>query len=88
MEGSQVDGYADMLIGYTDDQLAQQLGMVVTGGGRFEQIKFEMERRMLLAQKKAAVATLRAAIAAERYTIATWILILVTTIASIVGLFT
>jgi hypothetical protein len=88
MEGGKVDGYADMLIGYTDDQLAQQLGMVETGGRRFEQVKFEMERLILLAQKRTSDASFRSAIAAARYTKATWFLILVTTIGTIVGIFT
>jgi hypothetical protein len=83
MDQINIDQYAAMLMSYTDDQLAHQMGMIAKGGGRYEQVKFEMERRILLAQKAATEATLRSAISAERYTKATWFIILVTAIGVI-----
>ena len=71
----------------SDEQLVQILSGPMPGSQRHEQIKFEMERRTMVAQQKAAAATLRGAIAAERYTKATWVLIAVTVIASLVSLY-
>lgn len=71
----------------TDEQLVQILSGPMPGSQRHEQIKFEMERRAMVAQQRAAEATLRSAIAAERYTKATWVLIAVTVIASLVSLY-
>ncbi|MCC6924306.1 hypothetical protein [Novosphingobium sp.] len=63
----------------TDEQLADVLGGgPLPGSPNHEIIKFEMQRRVCLAQKQAADATLRGAIAAERYTRATWALIVIT----------
>jgi hypothetical protein len=57
------------------------------GSQKHEQIKFEMERRAMVAQQKVAEANLRSAIAAERYTKATWVLVAVTVFASLVSLY-
>ena len=78
--------YATKLLSYTDDQVAEELSYKIPGSVNHEMVKFEMQRRMLISQKLAADATLRSAIAAERYTRATWFLILVTTVGLIANL--
>ena len=50
------------------------------GSRNHEIIKFEMHRRATAAQQRAAEATERSAVAAERYTRATWVLIVITVI--------
>ena len=71
--------YAENLRSLSDDQLADQMaGGPLPGSVHHELIKFEMQRRVASAQKLAAEATLRGAIAAERYTRATWVLLILT----------
>ena len=71
--------YAENLRSLSDDQLADQMaGGPQPGSVNHELIKFEMHRRVAAAQKLAAEATLRGAIAAERYTRATWVLLILT----------
>ena len=71
--------YAESLRSLSDDQLADQMaGGPQPGSVNHELIKFEMHRRVAAAQKLAAEATLRGAIAAERYTRATWVLLILT----------
>lgn len=76
-----MSSYAKSLIALSDDQLTEQLSSPLPGSQNHELIKFEMQRRAMLAQREAASATLRSAVAAERYTFATWILILVTVVS-------
>ena len=81
-----MSNYAEGLVGLSDEQLVQQLsGGPFPGSQNFETIRFEMERRLLCAQKEAAEASKRASRAAERYTTATWILIIVTVIFNVMG---
>lgn len=70
--------FATSLTGLTDIQLLETLAYKDFGGKNYDLVKFELERRVTVAQVQAAEATLRGAIAAERYTQATWVLILVT----------
>ena len=71
--------YAENLRRLSDEQLADQMaGGPQLGSVNHELIKFEMQRRVAVAQKLAADATLRGAIAAERYTRATWVLLILT----------
>ena len=78
--------YAKDLMALTDEQLAEQLTSPSPGSPNHEAIKFEMQRRAMLAQDAAAKATLRGAIAAERYTTATWCLIVVSVISVAVAI--
>lgn len=78
--------YSRSLRGLSDDQLADILaGGPMPGSTNHEIIKFEMQRRVAVAQKLAAEATLRGAVAAERYTKGTWALILVSVAGIIVS---
>jgi hypothetical protein len=74
-----VANYAKNLIALDDAQLAEMLAGPMPGSTHHEQIKFEMERRAMAAQ-------LRAAVAAEKYTKATWFLIGVTVVTNFVSL--
>lgn len=76
-----MSSYVNQLLELTDEQLTLQLASPMPGSQNHELIKFEMQRRAMIAQSNAAKATLRGAIAAERYTTATWVLILVTVIS-------
>lgn len=78
---------AQELMALTDEELAEVLVGPMPGSQRHEQIIFEMQRRAMIAQRKAADATLRGAIAAERYTLATWVLISITAIGLVIGQF-
>jgi hypothetical protein len=79
--------YAEELMALTDEQLAVALISPQPDSPKHEQIKFEMQRRAMKAQKDAAEATKRSAVAAERYTFATWVLILVTVIGLLINTF-
>ena len=83
MTDTNVEPYAAMLMGFTDDELVHQFGMVPSGSHHIDQIKFEMELRNIVAQKSAAIAVLRGAIASEKYTRAIWFLIVVTVIGNL-----
>jgi hypothetical protein len=74
-----VANYAKELSLLDDAQLADMLAGPMPGSTHHEQIKFEMERRAMTAQ-------LRAAVAAEKYTTATWFLIGVTVATNLVSL--
>ena len=71
--------YARDLMALDNSQLAEMLASPLPGSTHYEQIKFEMERRAMTAQ-------LRAAMAAERYTKATWVLIVATVVTNVVSL--
>jgi hypothetical protein len=60
--------YAKELMALDDQQLVVTLESPMPGSARNEQIQFEMQRRAMIAQQAAAAATLRSAMAAERYT--------------------
>jgi hypothetical protein len=81
-----MNSYVKMLMDYDDNQLAEQLASPMPGSQNHELIKFEMQRSAMIAQKAAAEATVRGAIAAERYTKATWVLIAVTVIGVLASL--
>ncbi len=78
--------YAKSLLAHTDDQLAEELSHRVPGSVNHEVIKFEMQRRLLIAQKEAAEAAMRSALASERYTRATWWLLFFTALGAVGGL--
>jgi hypothetical protein len=78
---------AKRLMELDDEQLAEALSSPLPGSQRNEQIIFEMQRRAMVAQKNAAIATLRSARAAERYTFATWVLIAVTVVGLLINTF-
>jgi hypothetical protein len=63
--------YAKGLMALNDQQLAVMLEGPMPGSARHEQIQFEMQRRAMIAQQAAAAATLRSAMAVERYMNAT-----------------
>jgi hypothetical protein len=81
-----MNSYVKKLIELSDEQIVEQPASPLPGSQNHELIKFELQRRTMIAQKKSADATLRGAIAAERYTKATWILILVTVISLTIAL--
>ncbi len=68
----------------TDIQLVEELGYKLPGSQIYGLIQFEMQRRVTSAQKLAADATLRGAVAAERYTKATWLLLAATAVSAVV----
>ena len=70
--------YALELQANSDSQLAELLGSPDPGSPKHEQIKFELQRRAMAAQTRAAVA-------AEKYTRLTFLFILVTAIGSIIN---
>ena len=78
---------AKQLMALTDEQLAEALSSPLPGSQKHEQIQFEMQRRAMVAQKAAADATLRGALAAEKYTRATWVLIAVTVVGLLISVF-
>jgi hypothetical protein len=65
----------------SDEQLAERLSGPMPGSTNHEIIKFEMQRRAMNAQR-------RAADAAERYTRATYVFIVVTALAGLLSAFT
>ena len=78
--------YSERLSTLSDLQLVEESGYKLPGSACSELINFEMERRAVVAQSEAAKATLRGAIAAERYTNATLFLIVVTAAGVLVSL--
>ena len=75
---------AGTLVNETDKELLARLATGQADNSNISQVKFEMQRRaldaQLDAQKEAAKASTRASEAAEKYTRATWMLIIVTAI--------
>lgn len=80
-----MSSYSRQIMNISDEDLAEMMSGPMPGSTNHELIKFEMQRRAMTAQRDAANATLRGAIAAERYTRATWILISVTAVGLLVS---
>lgn len=75
-----MSNYTKELMNLSDEDLAEKLGSPLPGSVHHEQIKFEMARRAMIAQ-------MRSAVAAENYTKATWVLICITAIGLGVSLY-
>jgi hypothetical protein len=79
--------YSNELMKLADEELTESLSKPKEDSSKYEQIKFQMQRRSIVAQNKSALATERAAVATERYTCATWLLIAVTVVGLLIGAF-